>query len=285
MATRGKPWSREEVEATVADYFHMFVQWAGGQPYSKTEHRRRLSTLLDGRTEGAIEQKHMNISGILKDLGYHWIPGYAPLGNYQELLFDVVEQRLRNEKSMDRAEEAAAIVEVATPLADDFSSVMDQPPERRLRTGEADGPLTPKKRRAIRRDYVEREARNASLGLAGEEFVVSYERWRLISNGAVDLAEKVEHISKTQGDGLGYDVLSYERSGKERLIEVKTTSFARETPFFVTQTEIDVSKEQSDCYHLFRVFEFRKAPRLFALSGAIDEHCYLDPVTFQARFN
>ena len=33
-------WSREEVEATVADYLHMWLLEQAGQSYSKAEHRR-----------------------------------------------------------------------------------------------------------------------------------------------------------------------------------------------------------------------------------------------------
>ena len=35
-------WSRIEVEATVADYFHMLVMELSGQSYNKTAHRRAL---------------------------------------------------------------------------------------------------------------------------------------------------------------------------------------------------------------------------------------------------
>jgi len=34
------------------------------------------------------------------------------------------------------------------------------------------------------------------------------------------LADKVDHVSQSNGDGLGFDVLSYEADGKERFIEV-----------------------------------------------------------------
>ncbi|BAS06695.1 hypothetical protein AHiyo4_01170 [Arthrobacter sp. Hiyo4] len=44
-------------------------------------------------------------------------------------------------------------------------------------------------------------------------------------------------MSKTRGDGLGYDILSFEESGKERLLEVKTTKSRAETPFFVSRNE------------------------------------------------
>ena len=137
----------------------------------------------------------------------------------------------------------------------------------------------------MKRDYLEQEARNASLGLAGEEFVVGYERWRLTSIGKDKLADKVEHVAVTQGDGLGFDVLSFDASGGDRFIEVKTTSFGKETPFFITRSEVDLSRSKSDAFYVYRLFEFRKNPQLFSLHGAVDSHCNLDPVTFQAKFS
>ena len=92
---------------------------------------------------------------------------------------------------------------------------------------------------------------------------MQYERWRLINGGQSKFADKVERVSETKGDGLGFDVLSFESSGRERLIEVKTTAFAKETPFFLTHTELDRSRADADQFFIYRVFEFRpeKWPR------------------------
>jgi Protein NO VEIN, C-terminal len=40
--------------------------------------------------------------------------------------------------------------------------------------------------------------------------------------------------------------------GRERLVEVKTTAYGRETPFFVTRNEVEVSGKQDDQYFLYR---------------------------------
>jgi hypothetical protein len=91
---RGEPWSAAEVAATVEDYFAMLRDEIEGRPYVKADYWRGLRARLDGRTKGAIEQKHMNISAILRDLGYPFIAGYKPLANYQGLLREKVEERL-----------------------------------------------------------------------------------------------------------------------------------------------------------------------------------------------
>ncbi len=275
-------WSQEEVEATVADYLQMLTMELTGQQYNKTDHRRKLIQLLNNRSNGAIERKHQNISAVLIELGCPYISGYKPLGNYQELLFKIIADRLKNSDLFDQAAQAAVQMPAAVPVPDDFSKILVQPPKLSHTARE---PNTPKIRIATKRDYIDREARNASLGLAGEEFAVHYERWRLISKGHDRLANKVEHVSKTQGDGLGFDILSFEITGKERLIEVKTTSFGKETPFFITKNEVQLSRSEADHFHLYRLFDFRKEPHLFTFRGAVDDHCHLDPITYHARFS
>lgn len=274
-------WSREEVEAIVADYLQMLTLELAGQSYSKTEHRRRLQGKLNGRTDASIEFKHGNISAAMIDLGFPYIRGYQPRANYQALLAVVAQEQVSEKPSLDDVALAAVQLPAVAPLQTDFSKVKSDPPSRRHRVAEPPSWLD---LRAVKRDYFEREARNRSLGLAGEEFVVEFEHWRLVGIGQRRLADKVEHISKSKGDGLGYDVLSFETDGRERLIEVKTTTFGRDTPFFVSRGELALSRGAKDQFHLYRLFEFRKAPRLFDLAGSLEKHCVLDPVTYRASF-
>jgi len=135
----------------------------------------------------------------------------------------------------------------------------------------------------MQRDYLAQEARNHSLGHAGELFVVELERRRLHMAGCRHLADQVEQVSSSQGDGVGYDILSYEISGRERFIEVKTTAFGISTPFYVTRNEILRSEKDFEKYHLYRIFSFRTNPRLFDLPGAISENCSLDATAYLAR--
>jgi hypothetical protein len=86
-----------------------------------------------------------------------------------------------------------------------------------------------------------------------------------------------------RGDGLGYDILSFETSGADRLIEVKTTAYGQETPFFVSRNELAFSREQDAAFHLYRVFAFRKSPKLYLRQGALDRGFTLDPETHKAR--
>lgn len=281
MSTRGSPWSRLEVEATVSAYLDMLILELAGQPYNKAERRRELQKLLDGRTKGSIERKHQNISAILIEIGVPYIDGYKPLHNYQALLRDVVVERIEAMPDLHLAVRGAIEEAPAPPSADDILKAWTDPP---------DPPERPRygKERRVRRpprhvDYLELEARNSALGRAGEAFVVALEQARLSRSGQDRLASQVEHVAATRGDGDGYDILSFDEDGRERLIEVKTTKFGQYTPFYVTRNEVAVSQAESERYHLYRVFGFRKEPRVFGVRGALDRVCVLDAVQWVGR--
>jgi hypothetical protein len=109
-----------------------------------------------------------------------------------------------------------------------------------------------------------------------------FERERLLRAGESKLASRIRHVSQTEGDYLGYDILSFEVDGRERLIEVKTTRFGASTPFFASRNEVDVSEQRDQQYQLYRLFTFSSQPRLFALPGSLRKSCRLDPFTYSA---
>ena len=279
---RGTDWSHEEVEACVADYLHMLTLELNGQRYSKTAHARALAERLDGRNRPAIEFKHCNISAVLLALGYPYIDGYKPRGNYQALLFDVVGGQAQSNDALQAAAQSA-VLRPAVMIAPDDTDAVWVPAPATARVRETPPGYLPRFSPA-QRDYLEQEARNRSLGCAGELFVMELEARRLHDAGQKQLADRVEHVAASQGDGLGYDVLSYEIDGRERLIEVKTTAFGILTPFHVSRNELARSEADAAQYHLYRLFDFRARPRLFDLPGAIASHCRLDATMYMARF-
>jgi len=278
-------WTREEVEATVADYLHMLTLELSGQAYNKTEHRRNLLKKLRSRNDGAVERKHQNISAVLIAHGWPYVSGYRPLGNYQGLLADVVADRIGQDLTIGRAAESAADQLAAMPLLTTTENLMVEPPKLVQSVKSPVSDYFAHGRKGIKRDYLDREARNRSLGKAGEEFVVEYERQRLHEAGKKRLAEQVDHVAVSKGDGLGYDVLSFDTSGRELFIEVKTTAFGKDTPFFISKNEVEFSKAFPSDFHLYRLFEFRKTPRMFDLKGPVDRNCHLDPFSFVGRFS
>jgi|SRR6267142_1302975 len=276
-------WSRTEVEAAVADYFDMLDQEVRGRGYNKTAQRNALSRLLNQRSNGAIERKHQNISAVLIELGFVYISGYKPLGNYQQLLYDVVAARLANSNTLADAVRRQALEPAPVPTVDDILASLVEPPApdpERSKYGSVMAREDARPRRGI--DYLALEASNRSLGAAGEEFVVKFEVARLISAGQEKLANQVERVSSTRGDGLGYDVLSFDATGRERLIEVKTTSYGSSTPFFVTRSELNLSKEVAERFYLYRTFDFRRRPRMFCKAGSIEQSFALEASQFLA---
>jgi lysophospholipase L1-like esterase len=277
-------WDRTEVEATVADYLHMLLLELSGQSYNKTTHRRGLLAKLDNRSEGAIELKHQNISAILIELGFPDITGYKPRGHYQLLLREVVEDRIAQDQLLNSAALTASSAPAVTPLFEDFSKLLVDAP-RLARAAREPNKNYYRLPVPQKRDYLEREAKNAALGCAGEEFILNFEHFRLHNLGHKALADKVEHVAKTKGDELGYDILSFEPSGRERFIEVKTTAFGKETPFFVSRGEVRFAQEHTKEFHLYRLFEFRKFPKMFDLPGSVESHCLMNPVSYICEFS
>ena len=277
-------WSLLEVESTVADYVMMLLAELRREPLNKTAHRRRLSTQLNNRSDTAVERKHQNISAILIALGHPYIAGYKPLGNYQALLAQVVEDRVRSDQMLRAVVQSSVSAPEVVPSVSDILARLEAPPEAAPIIYPS-AVMTPTGHpRLIRVNYLEMEARNSSLGLAGEEFVVNYERARLLHSGKADLADKVRHVAALDGDGAGFDVRSFEADGTDRLIEVKTTAYGKQTPIYFSSNELAVSQRFHGTYHLYRPFRFRDQPRLFVVRGALDKVSRAEPVQYKGRF-
>lgn len=139
-------------------------------------------------------------------------------------------------------------------------------------------------RTGVRVNYLQQEQNNQRLGKSGEELVVQYEKWRLITSGKPNLADKVEWISHTRGDGFGFDILSCNIDGTDKYVEVKTTKLSKETPFYFTQNELQFSLEHCDKYHLYRLFSFDQKARMFIKKGDFKTICRSEPVIFKGFF-
>jgi hypothetical protein len=84
----------------------------------------------------------------------------------------------------------------------------------------------------------------------------------------------VRWVAEEDGDGAGYDVLSFEASGEERLLEVKTTNGSARTPFFLTR-------------HEWRIAEERRggvARRIFTIEPPLENSLRLRAETWRASF-
>ena len=132
----------------------------------------------------------------------------------------------------------------------------------------------------------DRDKENSKLGRAGEEFVVRFEQERLTDSGLPDLADAVEHVSETRGDGLGYDVRSFNDDGTERLIEVKTTRSGKSEPFFLSENERAFAELNPESFWIYRVFNFDNETaigNLFTVRGDVESNFSLEPINYRVR--
>jgi hypothetical protein len=272
VGVEGTDWTDAEVAALVADYFAMLRKEIAGQFYSKTEHRRALLRQIN-RSEGAIERKHQNVSAVLRKLGFPWIDGYKPLGNIQTSLGVAVAHLLRDER---QALDAAVQKPIVSPS---FSAdVFVDRPDGLAQPSVPDG-FEPVARKF---DVAKRDAKNRELGKAGEEFVIAIEQSRLRDLGMHRQAADVTWISRDQGDGLGYDIRSFDDCGEQIFIEVKTTRGEINTPFFVSERERAVAEKKGYKYRLYRVFCFGKRPQIYVVKGALEQTLQLRPTVYRA---
>lgn len=271
---RPESWSDAELDLIVADYFSMLSDELRGIEYNKSAHRRELMTRV-ARGEKSIEFKHANITAVLQMLGLPWINGYKPRVNFQAAIFDAIDRFLSGNPK-------AATPEVVMPGLDEAANLFIE--DKPLLTPKV--ALPESLRRLIRKfDPVERDFRNRKLGKAGEELVFQTERRRLVELGREDLARKVRWVSEEIGDGAGYDVLSFDQRGTEKMIEVKTTLGIQTTPFYLTRNEICLAVERPDAFRLYRLYEFSAKPRMFEIAPPLEAAIHLEALSFKASFD
>ncbi len=270
----GTVWSDWELDAIVADYFAMLTNELARQPYVKSHHSAALMAQI-GRTHPSVEFKHQNISAVLEELGLPWIPGYKPKRNYQSAIFGAIDRYLSARGDVPFNQLPPSPLQ----LAEDGSFFVDPPTS--VPTPERPWQLD----RLVRKfDPVERDFRNRELGKAGEAFVVDVERQKLIKAERPDLARKVRWIAMEDGDGAGYDILSFDPSGHERLIEVKTTNGAAQTPFFLTRNEHQMAHDRHENWRLYRVHLFSQTPQICLIKPPLEPALHLRPETWRASF-
>ena len=96
----------------------------------------------------------------------------------------------------------------------------------------------------------------------------------------------MRRVAKLDGDGLGYDILSYDKYGKEKYIEVKTTSGKEDGSIFITANELKMSEEHPEQYYLYRVYDFDQVSMTGKISirkGSLKELC-ISAQTYKVDF-
>lgn len=205
--------------------------------------------------------------------------GLAPLANYQELLAEKVSEHIAAIDAIPIVRDQAKLV---NGFEDPAAFYLEPPPE--LQHSKRAIPDYIEKL-AHKFDPVARDENNRSLGTAGEEFVLNHEKRFLQLLGRKDLAENVRWIAQEEGDGAGYDILSFTDRGDKKYVEVKTTVGNNRTPFFVSRNEYQFCKHAGDDFRLVRLFDFRRSVRGFELQGHLEKYVTLSTESYRAHFH
>ncbi len=129
--------------------------------------------------------------------------------------------------------------------------------------------------RAVHIDYIKLNKLRKNIGTLGELLVMEYENERLKSEG---LPYEAVHVAKTIGDGLGYDIVSYDKDGKEIHIEVKTTRTANVDGFYMSRREIEESQNSEYPYKIYRLYNLDEK------DGTVDLKIYEGSVTSETFY-
>lgn len=167
----------------------------------------------------------------------------------------VLDKEKNVENISDKAgKELAATTAVKELLSNiDFSSVMTDPPTKKV-----EKPAEAKKASGKKKtDYQKKQKENDETGQLGELFALEFEKWRLMEHPGY--LEKIEHVS-LEDDTLGYDIVSFEEDGSERLVEVKSTLSGLDTRFFMSANELECAKANPKNYVILRVANLSSKP-------------------------
>lgn len=134
-------------------------------------------------------------------------------------------------------------------------------------------------------DFEGTNKRNKEIGDLGEKFVLEREKNIL----GYPLREKVRYVSEEDGDGAGYDILSYTAEGEIRFLEVKTTTGDKETAFYISENERLFLETYKEDAKIVRVYNFDKEKgigEIFEISGKdFLEQIRLQPIAYKANLN
>lgn len=262
-----EPVSEEERnEILIENYFVMLDAELQGELYSKADHRSRIMKEANISNEKLVDKLHQDISAVMAEAGLPFVDAYPPQETPERNIENAVHAFIEDNPELvdamwlDKAQAQTIPVEL-----DDYKSAWVKTPE-----------VTKFKPRALDRwhparvmdmDFRLREFRDMNLAAAGERFVMAFERARLRAAGLKDRIEEIIWQSQTYGESFGYDIRSLNDDGSERYIAVKATNYGPQFPFMILDHELAQAASDPLNFHLYRVFQFSRKPKLFILNG------------------
>ncbi|KAF0200260.1 MAG: hypothetical protein FD170_3615 [Bacteroidetes bacterium] len=118
------------------------------------------------------------------------------------------------------------------------------------------------------------------LGDKGETLVKQREIDFLKEKKLHDKAALVDIVQ----DGKGFDVYSFDESGNEKFIEVKTTTGNEYSPFYLSENEFHFMRLKKNQYSIYRVYNFDEENNFamfFELSGDIEKQLIMEPSQYK----
>lgn len=129
-------------------------------------------------------------------------------------------------------------------------------------------------------DFQEKAKEQKDLGDKGEILVKQREVEYLKEKKLHDKAALVDIVQ----DGKGYDVYSFDEFGKEKFIEVKTTTGNEYSPFYLSENEVDfmlLNKNQYFIYRVYNLDEENNFAEFYELSGDIESQLLMKPTQYK----
>ncbi len=142
-------------------------------------------------------------------------------------------------------------------------------------------------------NYIEEYKKKQIVGFIGECIILKREKERLKNSEEIELVKKVNDIewsSKEIGDGLGYDIRSYDiKHGKiiDKYIEVKTT-LGKDEGFEITTNEVEKSNNlnKEGIYAIARVYNLdikNKTADFYFKEGCLKDNYNLETSIYIAH--
>lgn len=281
-------WSYEQSELICTYYIEKLKEFiASREPQKQSEAKEFLMKTLN-KSSKAVRLKLHHISSILVNSDLPYLEYFKPIPRAEIDLIDWNETNILKRILVDEFNKPD-FVKLLSALSSkenyttevESTAVIESPPEEDVFEHDVDNAEQSLRIRP-KINYIEREIRNTKLGEAGEAWVINFEKQRLSSLGLNEMAEQVVWASKSIGDGLGYDLVSFDSNGDKIFIEVKTTCLGKYSAFYLTQKEISTSTKLKNRFFIYRVFDFDKEPKLYTINSNLEESLDLVATTFRA---
>jgi 5-methylcytosine-specific restriction enzyme A len=91
-------WNDDELKKAIVAYFKMLKYEKEKTSYVKAEENRQLQLLLPKRNKKSIEYRWQNISAVLLEHEYDFVPGYKPAKHVGDSVKERIWQIIKEQK-------------------------------------------------------------------------------------------------------------------------------------------------------------------------------------------